>query len=286
MKIILSRKGLDTGSGKSPSPIIQSEKRMFSIPIPDDCETYYGYNDLRFSDDLSCCELMEQLNIKARNCRAHTDPDIRRYLYQADKTDPNWRPMFGQYSYPQGHLNKQRIGDGDIFLFFGLFKDIEKNNNGRYYFVPGTTKQVIWGYMQVDGKPRPVTDNACDYRHPHFLCYNEYKKYRNCSYENTVYFGRETLSEYPLLPGYGAFRFDNRLVLTENPGDKAEVYNVWKLPRHFAEHRMTYHPADRFSIINDEYCRVTAKNRGQEFVIDDEKATEWALDLIRTVHRE
>ncbi len=272
MRIILSRKGFDTGCGGCPSPYFVDEGKLFSLPIPSDCN-FYSYNDLRFNNEQSCFEIMEQLNIKARSCKAHTDPDIRPDLFYS--RDSDWIPRFGQQGNSQKHLAKQGVEKDDVFLFYGLFQDV-KYINGKPHFIPNTKKQIIWGYMQIGCEPIRVTSNPFGCHHPHFYNSEEYEM-------NTVYIGAEKLSFEPTVAGYGTFDFDESLVLSRECGETADVYNVLKLPEHFYEHRMTGNADWRWKKENGN-CILTMAKRGQEFIITNDTANHdaesWAKNLI------
>ena len=58
----------------------------------------------------------------AINDRVHLDPDIDR---SADNRLPGWRPALGQTGAAQTHLEGQGVGPGDVFLFFGWFREVE-----------------------------------------------------------------------------------------------------------------------------------------------------------------
>ena len=56
------------------------------------------------------------------------------------------------YSIAQGH--RDRRGAGAVFLFFGLYRRVEKTVRG-WRFVRGTPDlHVLWGWLQVDQKYR------------------------------------------------------------------------------------------------------------------------------------
>ncbi|CAI8922445.1 hypothetical protein EMIT0158MI4_310005 [Burkholderia ambifaria] len=40
---------------------------------------------------------------------------------------PGWRPALGQTGAAQGHLSNNGVGAGDVFLFFGWFRQVEKS---------------------------------------------------------------------------------------------------------------------------------------------------------------
>jgi len=108
MKIILSRKGFDSSTGKMASPIMPDGK-LLSLPIPvmGEGERGIAYCDLYFGDqplDQIICQLT---NGALRDREAHLDPDLDRERFP--RRDPNWRPAFGQGGSAQGHLRNQDV---------------------------------------------------------------------------------------------------------------------------------------------------------------------------------
>lgn len=61
MKVILSRKGFDSGYGGYPS-IILPNKEMITLPIPSNKEEDYSYGELKTKDNQSIYEIMKSLN--------------------------------------------------------------------------------------------------------------------------------------------------------------------------------------------------------------------------------
>jgi len=101
--------------------------------------------------------------------RAHLDPDLREESLPRHK---GWKPLLGQVGSSQGHLRKQAIGPGDIFLFFGLFREVIVNNSKLIFCQDSLPIHLIWGWLQVD---RIVLINVCNQEelkwalyHPHF----------------------------------------------------------------------------------------------------------------------
>ena len=72
------------------------------------------------------------------------DPDLNRYtLARKDE----WRPSFGQVAAAQGHLRNQGVEVGDIFLFFGWFKQAHIRE-GSWAFIPQAPDiHVIFGWL-------------------------------------------------------------------------------------------------------------------------------------------
>jgi Nucleotide modification associated domain 3 len=173
MKIIFSRKGFDSTSGGAPSPIINGVPH--GLPIPTDkypSET--TYNDLGLGAALSKVQ-----NRYTAKCLCHEDP-----MFWDDKC------AFGQTGASQGILKNRRVGDGDVFLFFGLFSESGSDDLHHRIFgyldverkfeidAPANGEEV-WRRLEAEGAPR---------RHPHTIATwdNGGKWHKN----NTIYMGR------------------------------------------------------------------------------------------------
>jgi hypothetical protein len=80
------------------------------------------------------------------NNKCHLDPDLDK---GATARPEGWLPAFGQNSSAEGHLRKQRVAVGDLFLFFGWFRKAEQVDR-KWHYVPGAPdRHVIYGYMQI-----------------------------------------------------------------------------------------------------------------------------------------
>ncbi|QVK18499.1 hypothetical protein KHQ81_01920 [Mycoplasmatota bacterium] len=151
MKIILSRKGFDSVAGGYPSPYFIEERRLVSFPIPEEnnkneINTGCTYSDLYFDEKITYLDIMKQLGIhKYSNKYVHFDPDVNP-LVLSNRSD-NWKGLFGQCSSAQSHLRNKGVEKGDLFLFFGWFRDVVKTDDG-YQYIAGTDKHIIWGYLQ------------------------------------------------------------------------------------------------------------------------------------------
>ena len=143
MRIILSRKGFDSTAGGCPSPIFP-DGRMLSLPIPDKGSPI-AYQDLSFGD-MNVGDLVVELTGDAKRSRhfAHLDPDLR-----ADSFPrlPGWKPLLGQTGSAQGHLRKQGVQVGDVFLFFGSFRSVEQTADGWRFKRTERARHIIWGWM-------------------------------------------------------------------------------------------------------------------------------------------
>lgn len=142
MRIVLSRKGFDSVNGGKPSPILP-DGTLFSLPIPDATETSgITYADINLCRGESIGTIVEDLtNLCVRqNQFAHLDPDLRRAAYPRIS---GWRPLFGQAGGDQTHLTLQGVTLGDVFLFFGWFRQVEiAYRKYRYVILNGVDTQT------------------------------------------------------------------------------------------------------------------------------------------------
>jgi len=281
LKVILSRKGFDSTAGGYPSPHFIESGRLLSFPIPEDEIGIIGrtYADLRFDEESSYLDIMKQLGLnKFDNKYVHLDPDINPSILNSRHSD--WRGLFGQSSSAQAHLNHKGVKPGDLFLYFGWFRDVVKMHNG-YKYVSGTDRHIIWGYLQVDEVQKIAPQKSYEEwkeNHPHYC-------YRNRE-QNTGYIANKDLSFSPNLPGYGVFHYKDSLVLT-CPEQKKR--SVWKLPRFFHPSygtKVSYH-GKCFDKSNkpiwelfDTHCLLNSVGRGQEFVIEgNDEIGKWVKQL-------
>ena len=123
MRVIFSRKGFDSAAGGCPSPIIAG--RPLSMPIPAfKTPTPMKFGDLNgpygeLVDDLTAGKL-------TRENWCHLDPDIMPSVLPRSH---GWRGALGQVAAAQGHLAKQCIQPGDLFVFWGLFPTKKEHGN-------------------------------------------------------------------------------------------------------------------------------------------------------------
>ncbi len=223
MRIIFSRKGFDSAAGGGPSPIVDG--RPVSLPIPAGVASRTTYGELGMGD--------------------HAAKASRGKLGAADLChhDPMFLPdgtcVFGQVGAAQTHLANRGVGIGDVFLFFGLFREEET----------GEPHHRIFGYLEVE---RMVHLAHCDeaeretYRgisHPHAL---EMHGTNDC-----LYIG----------PGRTARTAGSALRLTVPGGPPS----LWNRPKWLGRGGLSYHDrADRWL----RGGRIRSVARGQEFVAE------------------
>jgi len=290
MKIILSRKGFDSSTGGFASPIMPDE-RLLSLPIPITKEKEKGipYSKLRFSGQ-SLSEIIRQLSKgNFSNKIAHLDPDLNRDSYEP--REQGWKQVFGQIGPAQGHLTKQLVDNGDLFLFFGWFRRTRYENNQLRYLQPrkcGKDLHVIFGWLQVGEILKVQRDQNQD-TIPKWLHYNPHivnrglREYSN----NTIYIASDhlTLDGHNLSKqGAGTFPcFKPSLQLTAPCETKAHwclpkwLQNV--LPGFVRAHRM-----NRNWQCRNVFVPFDSGGRGQEFVFDvrepdKQKAINWLKGL-------
>jgi hypothetical protein len=244
------------------------------------------YGELRLRGD-SMGPLVESLTggkIRGED-GAHLDPDLRASAYPRR---PGWRPIFGQDGAAQAHLQNAGVGEGDLFLFFGWFRRVERAGSS-YRFVRGAPDlHVLFGWLQIervlalDGtSPSPPVWAAY---HPH--CH------RDAEGQNTIYLARERLvleDESLEIAGGGIFtRYQESLRLTA-PGC---TRSVWRLPDWFHPREgrvpLTYHRNTERWSMEDEHTILRSVPRGQEFVLDTDEypeAVEWVRSIVEREHR-
>lgn len=272
MKVILSRKGFDSGYGGYPS-IIFPNGEIVTLPIPSS-DDKVCYSQLKTRSNLNLIDIMKDLKptIKSgstkvldADTKCHLDPDLANHSY--DRLD-GWKGCFGQISAAQKVLENNNIKEGDLFLFFGWFNDIELIEN-KFKFKKGNGKHTIFGYLQIDKIIHPNKDEVPEWLkyHPHATAFKRLNNNSNC-----IYIAKETCSFNKNIKGYGIFEYNKELDLTKEGMNRTK----WNLPSIFKDVKITYHNKDSWK---EDHFKSAC--RGQEFVIEDNKGIEkWAINLI------
>ncbi len=241
MRIVFSRKGFDSSAGGGPSPIVNGAP--VSLPIP--CgrgisRTTYG--------DLGLGEYA------VRSSRGKLGPgDLCHHdpMFLEDRTC-----LFGQAGAAQTHLERQGVGPGDVFLFFGLFADDARR--GLHH--------RIFGYLRVTevialGCGAPPEMIAL--RHPHALAMH--------ASNDAIWRG----------DGRVAARASEALRLSVPGGSPS----LWQRPSWLRRGGLSYHDrADRW--LNGSRLRAVA--RGQEFVADigrRKAPSDWLERILAEINR-
>lgn len=246
MNVILSRKGMDSRSGGIPSPILP-DGTLLSFPIPDGTSGK-PYADLTYKGQ-SLQEIICQVSprfdfIKNETC--HLDPDIYNGL---GGRGSSWKPAYGQCDASATHLDKMGVGVGDVFLFYGMYRQTEYREDGTLQYTHGAPiLHIIYGYMKVGEILRdPAEIKARCPQHPHA-------------------FNAERGNNRLYIPdAYGTFRYDDKLVLTKRGQDSRRL---WALPPFFAEGGISISwQGDNRPVLKGDHAELNSVCRGQEFVI-------------------
>lgn len=276
MRLILSRKGFDSGSGGCPNPLFR-DGSMIALPIPDKTSPV-RYRDLEWRGR-NLGDVVEALTRgKVRSAfGAHLDPDLRPELRPRA---PGWQPVLGQHAAAQGHLRNHGVGPGDLFLFWGLFREVDDALAWA-----GPPFHAVWGWLAVgevagvDATVRPGADAAWRWAadHPHLSFAPDPA--------NTLYVATARLGAAAAAPpGSGVFDdFQEALRLTAELGRKP---GTWRLPLAFwpgSRPPLSYHSRPERWTRRKDHALLDSAARGQEFVLDGDaypEAVAWATDLI------
>lgn len=237
MRIIFSRKGFDSAAGGGPSPIVCG--RPVSLPIPAGAASRTSYGDLGLGEHAAAASRGKL----GPGDLCHHDP-----MFLPDGTC-----LFGQCGAAQTHLERQGVGCGDVFLFFGLFRE-----------ECGEPHHRIFGFLEVsemtplaDGVPQELRDLA----HPHALAMH----HRN----DVIYRGA----------GQVAARASDALRLTV-PGGPA---TLWQRPDWLRRGGLSYHDRPERWLRGG---RLKSVARGQEFVADigqRQAPRDWLAGMIEEI---
>ncbi|MDX1755251.1 MAG: hypothetical protein R3175_04250 [Marinobacter sp.] len=265
MRLILSRKGFDSSAGGCPSPRFP-DGSVYALPIPDP-RSRIRYREIRHQG-LKVGDLVAELtgDPGRRRAGAHLDPDL---IAEGYPRQPGWRPLLGQTGTAQSHLRNQGVDEGDLFLFFGLFRAAERSRQG-WQFVKGSKPfHGLWGWLQI-GEILKVDELGAEdlpwvRYHPHLHGAPD----RN----NTLYLASDCLSlagRDSGLPGAGTFPAmtgDLRLTAPDAPSP-----THWRLPAACFpgpdQTPLSYHHNRERWQRDGDHCRLRCAARGQEFVLD------------------
>ena len=211
---------------------------------------------------------------------AHLDPDLN---FGSIPRPESWKPIFGQAGAAERHLQNQGVKEGDIFVFFGWFKQVELVF-GEYQYVLGAPDlHVIFGWLQIE--QRLSVDNLSSI--PSWASYHPHCKPEKSSNIDSIYIATDQINLPNTLvdkPGAGTFkRFNQALCLTA-PGRSR---SVWQLPSWFhpngKKSTLSYHKTMRRWTQENGYVLLNSVGRGQEFILDCEEypeSVDWLYSLL------
>jgi hypothetical protein len=217
----------------------------------------------------------------------HLDPDL---IHGTLKRKKDWRGTFGQDGIAALHLDGQDVKEGDLFLFYGWFrKTLIYNKSLIYDKTDVSGKHIIFGYLQIGKKLNIDNINKINksnwiytyqYPHPHLDKKLWDKLGITNTITNTIYIACNSLSLKPEYQGWGTFKFDENLILTEmdnlkNPikEDGTQNRSYWKKTLFPYGIKISYHPNKNawFGDDGEELSYFKTKSPGQEYVIPEDK---------------
>lgn len=272
MKIILSRKGFDSSAGGVPSPILP-DGTLLSLPIPEDLrhpEKHTRDYDAVFTPIGALGPIVTALTGGRINGRTpvHLDPDL---WAGSCERQPGWRPGFGQAAAAESHLRNQSVGPGDLFLFFGWFREVD--TDPWRYRRGAPDKHVLFGWFQVDERWDVHGGSTPDWarEHPHL-------RGRPYGPADSLYVAAERLTFDGVVsapPGAGVFRTCLPVLELTAPGRSR---SVWHVPAALADgrrSRLSYHRHRSCRHVADGVVELQTVGRGQEFVADGSGTEAW-----------
>lgn len=241
MKIIFSRKGFDTSNGGFPN-LILPDGTMFVIPIPDK-KQHFKYGDLdniydgekisNIINDVTGNRIKYNSTVKKRVLTKSIDYCTSTYTAH---NDPYFHKAFGyflgQQHAAQGHLNNNHVAEGDLFLFFGNFQEVEKIGGKWQYIKDSIVRHVIFGWLIVNKVVNLNDDSQKEHTlgkypflkfHPHFR-YNYPKNTLYIPSEELIELNKRKIAE----KGSGQFKYSERRNLG-NP--YKQNLTSWMLPK-------------------------------------------------------
>ena len=208
MKIILSRKGFDSSknNGGIPSPILP-DGTLLSLPIPSENDEL-SFNDMQYHEH-KYSDILKLLAPGRQYDNCHLDPDIRTDVRV--KATVDWKPAFGQIGAAQTYLSHKGLSAGDLFLFFGWFKQTTGSiADGTLRYVPkAPSLHIIFGYMEI--AEIIMNDEIPEinyYWHPHGSGKRLEEK------TNAMYLPAKKLTFDKTRCGWGVFDYSDKRVLT------------------------------------------------------------------------
>jgi hypothetical protein len=259
MKIIFSRKGFDSTAGGSPS-LIFPDGTLFSIPIPSSKDDYcYSELSFQYQGDSIQSILNEITGKRIKHNKQRIDCDFslkqQRCHYDPMPIHQANRLVLGQTGNAEIHLQNQSVGIGDIFLFYGWFRQVEKKD-GRWQYLPSSRDiHLIWSWMTIgeafglgtqSQREQAKVNYQFLHRHPHLADWREAP--------NRIYISKEG----DLLP-YSTFR-----CLTECMEYRGR--STWRLPACFNQPQ-AFTFLKNFILDGDDVI-ISYQGYGQEFVLD------------------
>ncbi|MEI7995929.1 MAG: hypothetical protein WCH01_13615, partial [Methylococcaceae bacterium] len=222
----------------------------------------------------------------------HFDPDLSS---SAIPRQSDWRPSLGQVGAALTHLHNQNIEVGDMFLFYGWFRDVEISEQGQHEYISGSmNRHIIFGWLQI-GEILDVGSNGVAAlakhpwleKHPHVVG-DRWGK-------NKIFIASETL-DFPsatidrTIAGGGIFNkaSTHRTLTQAGQGNRS----LWALPKFFSPKNglatLTYNinPDKWTASKNREHILLDSAKIGQEFVLtvtENEVLRDWLNEIFSEI---
>lgn len=299
--IVLSRKGMDTVTGKMASPIFYESKKMLSLPIPiineDEIKSEKNriiQTQIQYNNEY--LNVINNLNENFGKQTLHFDPLLDNNAITATENIKfEFVPSLGQCgpaaTYILNGFEENGVTPENttiIFLFFGRFHFVNKDNkyikNYKHYDVlkPYLSKDlhVIWGYLVVD-KIVPLTkNNREEYSwHPHSTEY--YTLNSKSTNNNTLFISKARNA--------GVFEFDENLILTntKRQGKNKDIASaIWRkklFPNKKLENEDDLpfeYWGDRKNSATDTSNELFLKGQWQELILTNSKECKYLLEKL------
>ena len=278
MKVILSKKGLD--SSNSTKPILIANNELLFLPIPSNNKADKKYSEVFINNEKSLLDCCREKDINyviiggkkvpvdgETNC--HLDPQLLDYFGYA-----GFKGSFGQDLSAQGHLKNKEVKEGDLFLFYGWYKDKKDkfHTNGKH---------TIFGYLQIG----EIIDNFTPEHKQEIInkypWLKDHPHWNSKATNNTIYIAEENFTFDTSLKGYGMFRYCSKLDLTA--GKKVQK-TFWEVPalKDLEVSVKGVHSNNYF----DNLGQYRIPPCCQELVIDSPQAEQWAINLIQNTPKD
>lgn len=182
----------------------------------------------------------------------------------------------GQVSSALSHLRNQRVGPGDLFLFWGLYRPAERFDGVWRYC--GPRQHALFGWLHVEAVCDIEDDGQSALQRYPWLCDHPHVRPGWGSSANAVYVASENFT----LAGRrfaGSGMLERAFQLTE---EGSRLPSTWTVPEWLDSAAggvgITYHPPNRWL----GQGRLKSAARGQEFVADitgRDDAEHWLADM-------
>jgi hypothetical protein len=270
VKLVLSRKGFDARHGGIPSPILP-DGTLLPLPIPHPAETTR-------LDEISLplgngriVELVGDLSGDrlAADLRVHADPQLQ----PPAAALPGWRPCLGQAGAAAGHLRREGVGPGDLFLFFGWFRSVQRRR-GRWVYRSGAPdRHLIFGWLEV-GEVLPLgrQPERCLAMHPWLADHPHHQRADlRADPHNTLYLAAPD-SRLVASAAPAAGRFQRATPHRQLTAPDAPTRSLWRLPGWWLPEpqapTLSYHRDPGLWQRQGDGVRLRSARIGQEFVIE------------------